>query len=93
MSLTDRLLQTLPPDVRVANCADCDQLLTSCWQAFREFGRNGLRLLGTWKTTKSGHRRPVCKGCAAIRANSIPGPGEHRPEGQRVNINRQMRGI
>lgn len=87
-----RLLQLLPGDVRVMDCAECGRLTTSCWAAFREHGKLGLRILGRWKAERD-HRRPLCKTCSGPRERPLPGPGEHRPEGQAVPIWRQLGGL
>lgn len=90
-----RLLQTLPGDVKVVDCAECGLLLTSCWAAFKVFRHNGLRLLCRWKVMRNGHRRPICMTCSGSTKSGrpLPGPGENRPEGQGVKIWKDMRQI
>lgn len=91
MPLTnEQLLARLPQDAQVVDCAECGHLTTGQWHLYKTNSALGLRLLGGWKHERSGHRRPHCVGCRWAMGLNIPGPGEHRPEGQGVPIWREM---
>jgi hypothetical protein len=93
MSLSVNLLALLPHDLPVVNCAECGRLATGDWGGYRRFKDIGLRLLVRWRPQRNGHRRPVCDFCDGFGRPNIPGPGEHRPEGQGVPIWRDMKSL
>jgi hypothetical protein len=93
VSLSANLLALLPQDLLVVDCADCGRLATNEWLAFKKWAPIGLRLVSRWRLHRSGHRSPVCDFCNGTGHRRVPGPGEHRGEGQGVPIWREMRSL